>query len=81
MELGATAVRLKSCTIHVDLPINGPRCTKLTLGSLLIGVHQSKNYDRPASPQMVPLGSPDAQASGLRRGTAGAHSYEVYQYY
>ena len=48
-----------------------------TLGWSLIGIRTSKNYERPASPQMVPFGSPDAQASGLRRGTAGAHSYEV----
>ena len=32
-----------------------------TLGSLLIELLTSKKYERPASPQMVPLGSPDAQ--------------------
>ena len=31
----------------------------------------SKRYERPAAPQMVPLGSPDAKAWVLRRGGAG----------
>ena len=32
----------------------------------------------PAAPQMVPLGSPDAQACGRSRGSARAHTFDIH---
>ena len=47
------------------------------IGLTTIGIHQSKKCEPPAALQMVPLGSPSAQAWGLSRGSAGAHKSDI----
>ena len=70
-----TPMLLPHTTITVTLTLSNPLTT---FGSLLIELLTSKNYERPASPQMVPLGFPDAQAWGLCRGSAGAHTFDIH---
>jgi hypothetical protein len=48
-----------------------------TLCWSLLELLTSKKCEPPAAPQMVPLGSPSAQAWGLSRGSAGAHKSDI----